>query len=395
MVMDNDAHRNENLSIDTPDRRTTVFDRIGGRRGCFNLASAFYTMVANEPLIRPLYPAKLGCPTRSLAQFFVHLFGGDDGSPTNLVRVHDRFALNPERRKAWLRCMHSALSATAPDPELAHQLFEMFTRAASFVSGGAVGEDADAFPLNPALAGWHEHELLEELWSAAESGNAAHALEVSERPLLKARLDRDPVSLLATVAVFARSGSGVLYARAREWVEANPRLTTARHSHQWSLLHEAALNRLENFMAFLLEHGADPNATDSSNHAPLYCVANSIGDDLIAAAIAERLIAAGALVNAAGGVQRCTALHMAARRGNSEVISTLCKRGANVDAIDRAGNTPLRRAVNCNRLTAARVLLSYGASPTSVGSGGLTPREAARTPEVRAVFAPPPPKQSG
>ncbi len=92
-----------------------------------------------------------------------------------------------------------------------------------------------------------------------------------------------------------------------------------------------------------------------------------------------------ARVNAVHGVKRCTALHRAARRGNVHVIGALLDGGAHVEARDSAGDTPLRRAVNCNKVEAARLLLARGADPHSKGSKALTPA-AARSQQVKQVF---------
>lgn len=43
----------------------------------------------------------------------------------------------------------------------------------------------------------------------------------------------------------------------------------------------------------------------------------------------------------------CTPLHRAASTGNSELCELLIEEGAEVDAVDRAGQTPLMHAVIC------------------------------------------------
>ena len=93
-----------------------------------------------------------------------------------------------------------------------------------------------------------------------------------------------------------------------------------------------------------------------------------------------------ARVNAVHGAKRCTALHMAARRGNVDVIAALLDGGADIEARDSAGDTPLRRAVNCNKVEAAKLLLARGADPHSKGSRALTPVLAARSDRMRQVF---------
>jgi ankyrin repeat protein len=111
----------------------------------------------------------------------------------------------------------------------------------------------------------------------------------------------------------------------------------------------------------LLRLGADPNATDSGKHAPLYCLSNESkegGGDAVRA-----LIRGGALVNACDGVKRCTALHMAARRGNVEIAEALLDCGADTNAHDSQGVTPLQRAINCRQVAVAELLRSAGPRP--------------------------------
>lgn len=68
----------------------------------------------------------------------------------------------------------------------------------------------------------------------------------------------------------------------------------------------------------MLGHGTAPDIPDSGGHTALYRVANECasetGPDLVMI-----LAQAGADVNARDGVTRATALHMAARRGHTEI----------------------------------------------------------------------------
>jgi ankyrin repeat protein len=144
------------------------------------------------------------------------------------------------------------------------------------------------------------------------------------------------------------------------------------------LLHDAAAAGNAGVVAALLRLGADPNGLDTGGHAPLYYVANArTGAD--GAQVVRMLVMAGADVHEAAGVMRCTALHMAARRGNVAVAAALLDGGADIEARDRQGDTPLRRAVNCGQLEVAAFFLARGANRHARGSRGLTPRRAART----------------
>jgi ankyrin repeat protein len=70
---------------------------------------------------------------------------------------------------------------------------------------------------------------------------------------------------------------------------------------------------------------------------------------------------------------------MAARRGNEEVARALLDCGANIEARDSVGDTPLRRAVNCDKIRVASLLLAKGSDVRCVGSKGITPLPAARS----------------
>jgi ankyrin repeat protein len=105
----------------------------------------------------------------------------------------------------------------------------------------------------------------------------------------------------------------------------------------------------------LLSLGADPGATDGGGHTPLYTVANEC-THAGGANVVRALVSHGADVNAKGGVTRCTPLHMAARRGNVEIAEALLQCGADIEARDSKGDTPLRRALNCKKPQVAAVL---------------------------------------
>jgi ankyrin repeat protein len=77
--------------------------------------------------------------------------------------------------------------------------------------------------------------------------------------------------------------------------------------------------------------------------------------------VVRALVRGGAKVDARDGVKRCTALHMAARRDNVEAAEALLDCGADIEARDSLGDTPLRRSVNCGKTAVASLLLSKGA----------------------------------
>jgi ankyrin repeat protein len=93
--------------------------------------------------------------------------------------------------------------------------------------------------------------------------------------------------------------------------------------------------------------------------------------------VAETLIRHGAEVDVQSGPIRGTPLHTAARRDNVAVGSVLLSAGADLEARDIKGETPLRRALNCRQPGMIELLLAHGANLDSPHKRGVTPRQVA------------------
>jgi hemoglobin len=129
---------------------------------------------------------------------------------------------------------------------------------------------------------------------------------------------------------------------------------------------------------FLLDAEVDPNAADSYGHTALYFAANSSGSDRIVRA----LLARKAAPNVHCGPTKSTPLHMAARRDNVEIGKLLIAAGADLEARDIKGHTPLRRALNCRQSGMTALLAASGANLDARDNNGVTPRKHARTKRV-------------
>ena len=103
--------------------------------------------------------------------------------------------------------------------------------------------------------------------------------------------------------------------------------------------------------------------------------------------VARVLLAAGATVDVASGPTRGTALHQAARRGYVSVAQALLDHGATIDACDAKKETPLRRAVNCRHIEIVRLLVRHGADPQAADRHGVTPIDMARTADMKRALA--------
>jgi ankyrin repeat protein len=223
---------------------------------------------------------------------------------------------------------------------------------------------------------------LDEAVAAVREGKLSRVIDLVESPLLESCFQRSRAVFANFVGILIGSGHGVMPEYAQRALLENPDLAHESYSGR-TLLHAASAAGNLSIVAALLKLGVDANIQDAGGHAPLYCVGNECpgGSSVVSA-----LVQGGAKVDACDGVKRCTALHMAARRGNVEVSEALLEFGANIEARDSVGETPLRRAVNCGKTLVAALLLSKGANPHSVGSKGLTPLSAGRTGEMRSLL---------
>jgi hemoglobin len=114
----------------------TLFDAIGGEPAFRRLVDGFYARVAEDPILRALYPEEdLGPASDRLRMFLIQYWGGP--STYNELRGHPRlrmrhvpFAINTAARDAWLRHMRESLDELDLDPQHDHMLWDYLVRAA-------------------------------------------------------------------------------------------------------------------------------------------------------------------------------------------------------------------------------------------------------------------------
>lgn len=118
---------------------STLFDRVGGRPFFEALTRRFYAAVAEDPVLRPLYPSDpegFEAARLHLEMFLAQFWGGppdynaERGAPRLRMR-HARFAIGPAERDAWFRHMSEAVRASGMRPLDEVQLLSYLSSAAT------------------------------------------------------------------------------------------------------------------------------------------------------------------------------------------------------------------------------------------------------------------------
>jgi hemoglobin len=92
----------------------TLYQRVGGRDWFVALVDRFYARVADDPVLRPMYPEELGPAAEHLALFLIQYWGGpadyneQRGHPRLRMR-HQPFAIGDAERLAWFRHMSASV----------------------------------------------------------------------------------------------------------------------------------------------------------------------------------------------------------------------------------------------------------------------------------------------
>ena len=149
-------------------------------------------------------------------------------------------------------------------------------------------------------------------------------------------------------------------------LEHGAKADSAIRDYAGAALFSAVINNNRDKVALYLSFGADANAKGKDGSTPLSLVKNPD--------IAKLLVRHGADPKTPlKDDDNCTYLHSAASIGDKELVELVLAGGADIEAKDRIGKTPLCYAVDDGRTEIVAVLLAHGANPNSRDKDGWTP----------------------
>jgi ankyrin repeat protein len=189
-------------------------------------------------------------------------------------------------------------------------------------------------------------------------------------------------------------------------------VNAAQRANKWTPLIQAVNAREVEIAEFLISHGADVNRRDFMNYTALHWAIDRGPLDTVRSSMINLLISKGAdikgsgkdytplhkavmmdiestkllldlgaNVNARDGAGT-TPLHKAAEHGDKAIVELLIERGADVNAKDIAGDTALHRAAQYGNVSIAQVLIAHGVDINARTLYGKTARQYAREANV-------------
>lgn len=143
----------------------SFYEEVGGHETFVRLVDAFYRGVADDPVLRPMYPEEdLGPAKERLRGFLEQYWGGpttysqERGHPRLRMR-HLPFHVNPDARDRWLAHMRTAVDELELAPLHEATLWDYLQRAAmamvntfepSGIGPSADGRSAASLTVHPS-----------------------------------------------------------------------------------------------------------------------------------------------------------------------------------------------------------------------------------------------------
>jgi hemoglobin len=138
------------------DNQTSFYAAVGGEETFRRLVHAFYQGVADDPVLRPVYPARDLRPAEEHLRLFLMQYWGGPGTYSEqrghprLRMRHARFTIGEAERDAWLRHMRAALDDIGLDEALDNQLWDYLVMAAHSLVNQQPATQRNDLGLTPA-----------------------------------------------------------------------------------------------------------------------------------------------------------------------------------------------------------------------------------------------------
>ncbi|MCC9196305.1 globin [Arthrobacter sp. zg-Y820] len=119
-----------------PTYTENFFEAVGGHETFTKLVDAFYDGVADDPLMRPMYPEEDLTAAKERLQLFLEQYWGgprtysDQRGHPRLRMRHMPFTVTPQARDAWLKHMRAAVDTLELAPLHEATLWDYLERAA-------------------------------------------------------------------------------------------------------------------------------------------------------------------------------------------------------------------------------------------------------------------------
>lgn len=134
----------------------TFYDVVGGEQTFRRIVSRFYEGVAEDPLLREMYPSDLDAAADRLRMFLEQYWGGprtyseQRGHPRLRMR-HAPFRIDSRARDAWLGHMRTAVDEAGLPPDREQELWAYIVMAAESLINTLDEDDPRAQPKGPSL----------------------------------------------------------------------------------------------------------------------------------------------------------------------------------------------------------------------------------------------------
>ncbi|KAM6963595.1 ankyrin repeat domain-containing protein 61-like [Tautogolabrus adspersus] len=234
------------------------------------------------------------------------------------------------------------------------------------------------FPLHLAVS-YRRVKSMQRLLSAGadpemrdQLGRTTLHLVISSWPSIPTGLSNPQSKYLTAVISARRQAEACLQLLCEHGVNINAEVEG--ESHQ-TALHLSVRYAAQSAAQILSIHGANVNAVDSSGMTALHMAAGMLHKDLIASLIKE-----GADINVGVKHSGSTPLHLVAMsvslktsktlEDNIRCVSELLRQGAEVNAVNKAGFTPLQEACSMGNKELVDLLLKHGADINQLSNSG-------------------------